>query len=59
MPSIKYWDGKAENGDSIYSPSHDADRDMAEWVKAPDYDSDAEFELPSNFPELQTNCSWY
>jgi len=54
----KYWDEETEDGNSIYSPSYDADRDMAEWVKAPDYNTDADFELPSDFPELQTNCAW-
>lgn len=54
----KYWNDEVENGDTIYSPSYDAERDMAEWVKAPDYNTDAEFELPGDFPELQTNCAW-
>jgi hypothetical protein len=48
-----YWDSSEENGDSIYCPSNDIDRDMNEWVNVPDDVLDqAEFEMPEDFPML-------
>lgn len=48
----KYWDEKAENGESIYSPFDDIDRHMAHWVIMAHYSFECEFEMPDDFPLL-------
>lgn len=51
----KYWD---ESGDNELAPFDDIEWYMKDWIKwTTDFSDDIEFEMPDNFPELQTTES--